>query len=1061
MALSFKQSLAYFWEQIGKQFVKNGTIDWAQNDETKSGYIKNRTHYLGFEETGDIVTSYNNGLYNLTTAGLYQGPDGFYNYIGYIKMPNNLIDGSANITGFKIKWNGETYYSKTMYDADTAGYGFGNINIYIQMMEKATGETIPPELLVDLPEFAIHDCPVFGMTLYDPSDGVAMQLFTTKDFGEYMPIELHALVGDGEIKKLDNIYLDENVVITNSEQSNIIAGPFSVPIDDPDASEPSYLLLNPPVINFEKNKTYYITINNETFSSIPTRLELDGNIAYFFGNFTGINDAPEDVYNSPEANYYCGYVLSDTIRMLTIMPREGAEITSSLTVTIAEGIPDNAWLARDKNGSIYWEEKTHGVIKGDGQEIVPVREYTLEELEGLMATQWPQLQEDARYNITFGTATWETVCSSVSEDGIQIYVLGDIYGIMGGQDGVVSNPPIIILQTPVAIEGMYNIIEFDPDFNVEDIISGENVRFGITKCDSIKKLDSKYIDWPNTIPVLSEKDGIIYKEFYDLEGSLNDTFGTYTYPLDSLDDFNWEEGSYYTVKTDNNTALVQCMYYPGDMDSPSFWALVDPAIGSVDGYLSLYQMIAAGIASFVVIYYNNDGALMSAAPTTSLIIRDKQTYINKVNKYAIPNRLPLIPGRGSNSFQSNTYDSSAYGFESIALRRGSEASGQFSLAIGGGGGYQSTRASGSYSIAINSGRAEGMYSIAIAGGATNAEYALAYGRDTIAGSSQQIVLGRSNIVDNNDQYAFILGNGDQYTIRSNALTVNWNGNTWVKGSLFVGGTSETEGASKVATEAYVNGLIVPPILEATAGKENAAGPIGKYASGTPGMNSFTWGVEALAAGGASIAMGTCSTTSSSAHWGVALGTYAASKSGGAIAIGQNVTASNTNAVAIGEGVNVSGMRAVAIGNNLTASNNNQVVLGTYNVSANYSLLLGNGSGSGRSNAFGVTSTGTGYFAGDLYVNGTGTSSTFSNAKKVATESYVDTKVAGLVDSAPTTLNTLNELAAALGDDPNFATTVATEIGKKADKTDLVALTEAEILEVCGVAAVAHVSEVTW
>lgn len=46
----------------------------------------------------------------------------------------------------------------------------------------------------------------------------------------------------------------------------------------------------------------------------------------------------------------------------------------------------------------------------------------------------------------------------------------------------------------------------------------------------------------------------------------------------------------------------------------------------------------------------------------------------------------------------------------------------------------------------------------------------------------------------------------------------------------------------------------------------------------------------------------------------------------------------------------------------------------------------------------------------------------------ATENYVDTKVSSLVDSAPETLNTLNELAAALCDDPNFATTLATQIG---------------------------------
>lgn len=54
---------------------------------------------------------------------------------------------------------------------------------------------------------------------------------------------------------------------------------------------------------------------------------------------------------------------------------------------------------------------------------------------------------------------------------------------------------------------------------------------------------------------------------------------------------------------------------------------------------------------------------------------------------------------------------------------------------------------------------------------------------------------------------------------------------------------------------------------------------------------------------------------------------------------------------------------------------------------------------------------------------------------LATETYVDNKVASIVDTAPEALNTLNELAAALGDDPNFATTVATEIGKKVDRVD--------------------------
>jgi hypothetical protein len=52
----------------------------------------------------------------------------------------------------------------------------------------------------------------------------------------------------------------------------------------------------------------------------------------------------------------------------------------------------------------------------------------------------------------------------------------------------------------------------------------------------------------------------------------------------------------------------------------------------------------------------------------------------------------------------------------------------------------------------------------------------------------------------------------------------------------------------------------------------------------------------------------------------------------------------------------------------------------------------------------------------------------------ATELYVDNAVAALVNSAPTTLNTLEELAQALGDDANYATTTATLIGTKASNT---------------------------
>ena len=52
------------------------------------------------------------------------------------------------------------------------------------------------------------------------------------------------------------------------------------------------------------------------------------------------------------------------------------------------------------------------------------------------------------------------------------------------------------------------------------------------------------------------------------------------------------------------------------------------------------------------------------------------------------------------------------------------------------------------------------------------------------------------------------------------------------------------------------------------------------------------------------------------------------------------------------------------------------------------------------------------------------------ATQQSIKAYVDAEVSGLVDSAPAALDTLNELAAALGDDASYATTTATALGNR-------------------------------
>lgn len=55
--------------------------------------------------------------------------------------------------------------------------------------------------------------------------------------------------------------------------------------------------------------------------------------------------------------------------------------------------------------------------------------------------------------------------------------------------------------------------------------------------------------------------------------------------------------------------------------------------------------------------------------------------------------------------------------------------------------------------------------------------------------------------------------------------------------------------------------------------------------------------------------------------------------------------------------------------------------------------------------------------------------------QLPTNSYVDQKIAELVNGSPEALDTLSELAEALGSDPNFATTIATQMGGKVDKVE--------------------------
>jgi hypothetical protein len=76
-----------------------------------------------------------------------------------------------------------------------------------------------------------------------------------------------------------------------------------------------------------------------------------------------------------------------------------------------------------------------------------------------------------------------------------------------------------------------------------------------------------------------------------------------------------------------------------------------------------------------------------------------------------------------------------------------------------------------------------------------------------------------------------------------------------------------------------------------------------------------------------------------------------------------------------------------------------------------------------------------------------TATTAALPSNLATETYVTNAIAALVDSAPSALDTLNELAAALGDDSNFATTITNSLSTKVDKINITGATVGSATEI--------------
>ena len=226
-----------------------------------------------------------------------------------------------------------------------------------------------------------------------------------------------------------------------------------------------------------------------------------------------------------------------------------------------------------------------------------------------------------------------------------------------------------------------------------------------------------------------------------------DSSGTYPYSL--------EEGKDYTVVYNGATYELTSENYSGHI----YVGDIGPLI-SQEMTLPFAIVASSGILQ-IVDYIGNTEVTLKISANVQEIKQIDTKYIPELPKY-MSKVNPVCNGSFSLNRKADTTigeKSHTEGNETTASATGSHAEGS------------GTTASGSYS------HAEGN------GATAYGHFSHAEGYYTKASGDYSHVQGKYNIDDSDQKYANIVGNGTSDTVRSNAHTLDWEGNAWYAGTV--------------------------------------------------------------------------------------------------------------------------------------------------------------------------------------------------------------------------------------------------------------------------------------
>lgn len=832
------------------------SVDWNAK-EGEPGYVENRTHYEQGIGVFELDVSCLEGVKDLltTTSTSSLGTD------SYIKITDKIItlEECEVAKIILVKPSGETVeaINRKVLASLNGEYIYQWQYLYNQTKVNVTCVYVntpgDKKFLFEAAGINYLTSAVAKESGFYITDDIQTAFVVVGDAG-YSKVILN--FGESVIKTLDPKYL----AAVPSNAKTTILPQVTLTVSDPNDPGDGAQITTPFAEYPSAGDTWNITYNGIEYacelidaSTIPDiELPFPEGAVYFGGNLTATgfehiasnNDAPFVIMAVGSEEFA---VEMEAYGMITPI----VTLDQTFTVSIAKGsemVPQQLTLR--SNGEMVWEErpfyeeKKEVVILPLSNCVADFEENGDDDGDGLVDTyviegsllNYPTI--DAKGIITVNGAEYESEfvdCSPIFGDDMpenfSVVACGNVatFGLTGGNSDAPFTCMILGNEATTQLMVGAGIV-----YIFEGELEGQDITIEIKAAETkIKKLDSKFIDveMPYYLPSSVPTENTLILPQTSLEGKFETSaFGRVASNFTDYD-FQLKDGHEYTIVCDGVEYKAICSYHPGDMDLSSGWML------STNGQSNVTASVDKGIIiwkSETGVSIFGENSIFTHLEISNITIKDEAKFVSHLNTKLISGYpSALIQGYDVRSVQHRNARSAssggfAWGIDCQAAGGSAVAWGEQVKA------YAANAFARGLATQIHGYNSSSFGSNNIIHGAN----AFVVGSNHNINSDNVFVVGRSGL--DNSNAAYILGNGDSATgVKSNASIIDWSGNGYFAGDLYVNGDGQTigfDGAKKVATEEFVTEAVnaalaalgLPTSTAADAGKILRVNAEGKY-----------------------------------------------------------------------------------------------------------------------------------------------------------------------------------------------------------------------------------------